>query len=218
MFLENDGLPWQTPTIVSNDPTPRHPVALALFRQTAAPAIYLGRPCHWVGTFEPPCEAYFWTDGRFHPDVLSSLLAALRKITSTVPGSAQRLVLVGHSGGGTLATLIAHALEQPVVVVTMAAVLDHRKWTSRLAVSPLEGSLNPATEPRKSTAALTELHVFGARDEVVKLEDAASYLERFPAATLVLPQADHRCCWQTWWEAEGHRLAEQLAGKLPTTK
>ncbi len=208
VFLENDGLPWQTPTIVSNDPTPRRPVALGLFRKTEAPAIYLGRPCQWVGTFDPPCHPYFWTHGRFHPDVVSSLIAALEK---TLPRDNRPLIFVGHSGGGALAVLIAHALDRPVAVVTLAAVLDHQKWTTRLALSPLSGSLNTATEARRSRGALAELHVFGALDEVVKRDDAAAYLSRFAVETLSLPQADHNCCWESWWTAEGFGWAKRLA-------
>ncbi len=208
VFVENDGLPWQTPTVVSNDPTPRRPVALGLFRKTDAPAIYLGRPCQWVGTFEPPCHPYFWTHGRFHPDVVNSLIAALEKV---LHDDKRPLILVGHSGGGALAVLIAHSLKRPVAVVTLAAVLDHQKWATRLALSPLMGSLNPATAPPRSYAALAELHVFGALDEVVKSDDAAAYLNRFPSETLSLPQADHNCCWENWWAAEGLDHAKRLA-------
>lgn len=210
VFLENDGLPWQTPTLISNDPTPRRPVALGLFRKTDAPSIYLGRPCQWVGTFETPCQPYFWTYGRFHPDVVNSLIAALEKIMA---GDKRPLILVGHSGGGTLAVLMAHALDRPVAVVTLAAVLDHQRWTARLALSPLTGSLNPSTDVHRSPAAPAELHVFGGRDEVVKVEDAAAYLARFPVETLSLPQADHSCCWETWWTTEGFGRAQQLALK-----
>lgn len=208
VFLENDGLPWQTPTSISNDPTPRRPLVLRLFRSTDQPAIYLGRPCHWVGTFEPPCHAYYWTNGRFDPDVVDSLMAALEK---TVAGDQRPLIFVGHSGGGTLAVLLAQRTERAAAVVTLAAVLDHRSWTARLALTALSGSLNPAEPTRRSGAAPAEMHVFGARDEVVKLEDAANYLKSFPAETLVLPQADHDCCWERWWLAEGRERAKRLA-------
>lgn len=207
VFLENDGLPWQTPTLVSNDPTPRHPVALALFRKTDQPSIYLGRPCQWVGTFESPCQPFFWTGGRFHPDVVNSLVAALEKV---VADKRRPLILVGHSGGGTLAVLMAHRYESVAAVVTVAAVLDHRRWTSRLALTPLSGSLNPSEDMPQRGGAPVELHAFGALDEVVMADDAAGYLARFDGATLVLPRVDHACCWESWWVAEGLERAMQL--------
>ena len=211
VFLENDGLPWQTPTLVSNDPTPRRPVALRLFRQTDAPSIYLGRPCQWVGTFEAPCQAYFWTYGRFHRDVVNSLIAALETI---LRDDTRPLVLVGHSGGGMLATLVAHGLDRPAAVVTLAAVLDHQRWTARLSLAPLTGSMNAATEGRRSSTAPIELHVFGGLDEVVTLGDAATYFARFPVETFSLPQADHNCCWESWWSSEGFERSKRLALRL----
>ena len=208
VFLEHDGLPWQTPTVVSNDPTPRRPLALGLFRSTDQPAIYLGRPCQWVGTFEPPCHPYYWTNGRFDPEVVDSLIAALDK---AIPGNRRPLIFVGHSGGGTLAVLMAHRSGRAAAVVTFAAVLDHRSWTGRLGLTALSGSLNPADQTRRSGPVAAELHVFGAQDDVVKPDDAAEYLKSFHAETLVLPQADHHCCWQSWWTAEGIERAKRLA-------
>jgi pimeloyl-ACP methyl ester carboxylesterase len=55
-----------------------------------------------------------------------------------------RLTLVGYSGGGTIAVLLAARRSDVAEVITVAANLDVGYWTQRDGLSPLTGSLDPA--------------------------------------------------------------------------
>ena len=116
--------------------------------------------------------------------------------------AAEPLLLVGHSGGGALAVLIAARLSGKVSVVTFGAVLDHKAWTDRHRVSPLSGSLNPA-QLTNDTRNFSELHVFASRDETVRVEDNQRYLNARGGRPYVIIEGDHLCCWAAWWKTQG---------------
>ena len=71
------------------------------------------------------------------------------------------VVLIGYSGGGVLAVLIAPQVPGSAVV-TIAANLDVEAWARWHQYTPLSGSLNPATQPPLD--ALHEWHLVGDRD------------------------------------------------------
>jgi hypothetical protein len=80
VYIEGDGLPWLLPDLVAPDPTPRNPLMLQLLGQDLGPAIYLGRPCYFGYAKTPPCSAWWWTDGRFAPEVVHSMAVVLSRI------------------------------------------------------------------------------------------------------------------------------------------
>jgi pimeloyl-ACP methyl ester carboxylesterase len=110
VYLEGDGAPYVARDRVAADPTPRRALALELFRADPAPALYLGRPCHYTVRDDAACTRAAWTDARYGDDVLASLHAAL----SSAGIGDRRVTLIGYSGGGVLAVLLAgRAAAQP---------------------------------------------------------------------------------------------------------
>jgi pimeloyl-ACP methyl ester carboxylesterase len=204
VFIEGDGLPWMTPSIPSIDPTPRHPVALELFRETRGPALYIGRPCYWGGSLDKPCRPYYWTYGRFAPEIVESMAGAIETIARRFPY--QQFLLVGYSGGGVLAALLAERTPNALGVVAVAAPLDHEIWTSRLGISPLAGSMNPAASAASANERIPRLLVFGSRDDVVRPSDAGAYASFPNTSTKVVWGADHACCWQEWWREQSEQI------------
>jgi pimeloyl-ACP methyl ester carboxylesterase len=125
------------------------------------------------------------------------MVAALR--SHLAAQTYERVVLVGYSGGGTLAWLMASAVPQAVQVVTLAANLDTDRWTSLHGYSPLAGSLNPALQPPLPPG-IAQLHYAGGRDDNVPPAIAASFARRHPQArVVVIEEFDHRCCWIDRW-------------------
>ena len=55
--------------------------------------------------------------------------------------------MIGYSGGGTLAQLVAEKFTQTRAVVTLAGNLDLAAWVQLHDYTPLGGSLNPAERP-----------------------------------------------------------------------
>jgi len=197
VYLEGDGLPWRTRYQISWDPTPRDPLALRLMKKDPAPSVYLGRPCYDGQATSTACGAYMWTDGRYGPEVVSSMRAALAHLLARREYAG--VVLIGYSGGGTLAMLLAERVPQTRAVITVAGNLDPARWARLHRYSPLRGSLNPADEPPLDTE-IRQVHYVGSRDRNVPPSFVRAVAREQPnAAVVVIPRFDHRCCWEAAW-------------------
>ena len=199
VYLSGDGTPWIGGTRIAADPTPRNPIALRLMALDPDARLYLGRPCYEGFSDSGGCGPYYWTAGRYSEPVVASMTSALRRYIDD--NGFEEVVIIGYSGGGVLAWLIAERVPEVRVLVTIAANLDIDAWTSRHGYTPLRGSLNPASRgplPER----LAQLHLVGSRDTNVPpllvrsaLENASGYAKVLTFAT------DHRCCWESHWPA-----------------
>ena len=202
VYIEGDGLAWISRTRLSDDPTPRQPLALELATRDPGPAVlYLARPCQYTNPAAGrPCPPAYWSSHRFAPEVIAAVGRALDEARRRT--GASRLVLVGYSGGGAVAALTAAGREDVVALATVAAPLDHAAWTRHHRVDPLTGSLNPADSATRLSA-LPQIHFAGARDEIVPPAVIAAFLSREgPDASRRLytsAEADHHCCWLRLW-------------------
>jgi len=197
VYVEHDGTPWVRPDRVSDDPAPRTPFALELMAKDAGPRLLLGRPCHFEPRADPPCNPLVWTHGRYSPEVVASMVAALRGFLVAHPH--QRVVFIGYSGGGTLAWLIAARLPEAAAVVTIAANLDTDAWVRLHGYSPLAGSLNPALLPPLAPA-IDQRHYVGGRDTNVPPSVVQSFARRHPAAQVIeIADYGHECCRLERW-------------------
>ncbi len=207
VYIEHDGTPWVAEVHVAADPTPRRPLMLELMALDAGPALYLGRPCHF-GLQDVRCAPAVWTDRRYAPEVVDSMAAALARILAGRPPP--RLVFFGHSGGGTLAVLLAERFPQAVAVVTVGANLDVAGWSRLHRYSPLTGSLDPRLRP-SLPAAVLQRHYVGSRDTTVPPALVQGYAQGRPGVEVVeIAGYDHVCCWQERWPAILAGLAERL--------
>ena len=212
VYLEGDGSPERALRSVPPDPTPSQPLAMQLLALDPAPSLLLGRPCyHGAG----PCSPWHWSEGRYGEDVVESMATALRRIASE--RGVQQLVLIGHSGGGTLAMLLAERLPGVRAVVTVAGNLDVAAWTRHHGSAPLQGSLDPATRSPLSRE-LVQLHLVGGHDDQVPPDVTAPMIARQPSATRRLfPTFDHHCCWASAWPAVLADLDQRLAARTAAT-
>lgn len=207
VFLEGDGRPWRNGTEPSVDPTTGNPVSLQLLLRTPSMAAYVTRPCYH-DLRGPRCTPERWTMARYAEDIVSSITAAVR--VARREAGAKQVVLVGYSGGGTLAVLVAERLDNVAAVVTISANLDVNAWVRHHGYLPLTGSLNPALSERSHP--WPELHLHGARDGVVPVATTAQYFARYPAAQqIVMEHNDHVCCWVDEWPALWKQLNHSLA-------
>jgi hypothetical protein len=194
VYLEGDGAPWRTRHSVASEPTSRNPLMLELVAQDKAPVLYLGRPCYLGAAADAGCAPELWTERRFAPEVVESLAEGLHEFVQN--SSYRRLILIGHSGGGALAVLLAKRVAGTERVVTLAGNLDTAAWTSLHDYSPLSGSLNPADEP----PAVPEFHFFGVEDENIPPATFAPLARKRPGAQVdVLDGVEHQAGWGTVW-------------------
>jgi hypothetical protein len=195
VYLEGDGTPFVERRRVARDPTPRRPMALELLRLDPGPAVLLGRPCYHGLT--DGCGPQLWTTARYSEAVVASTARAIERLLAR--GGYATATLIGFSGGGAIAVLVAERLEAVSGVVTIAANLDIAAWTAHHGYTPLHGSLNPVdvigTRPE-----LRHLHLSGSADDNVpgNLHDAVR--ARLPAgAVRTVDGFDHGCCWPSVW-------------------
>lgn len=212
VYLDGDGTPWRTRYEVAMDPTSRQPLMLQLMLLDQQPALYLGRPCyHRVA--DKHCEPRWWTRQRYAAEVVASLNRVLQHYAQDY----DELVLIGHSGGGTLAMLIAGRRADVAAVLTLGGNLDPDAWASAHQYTPLRGSLNPAREP-PLPASIWQLHVLGEEDSNVTRDMVAPVVDRQARACLVsVPGQGHGCCWRELWPALLAQQAAALAATGPST-
>jgi pimeloyl-ACP methyl ester carboxylesterase len=207
VFLDGDGRPWsldgQHP---SPDPTTHQPIALELLTRTRAPSVYVSRPCYQQ-LANARCSPRLWTQARYSEEVVTSMAIAIHHVAEE--HASPRLTLVGYSGGGALAELVAERLENVEAVITLAANLDIDAWTRHHEYLPLTESLNPARSER--THPWREMHFQGGHDTNVPAATTDAYFIRYPAAHRELIDAfDHACCWVNVWPSLFARVKEEM--------
>lgn len=198
VYFSGDGSPWLHRTQISRDPTPRDPLELRLMLEDPNPSIYIGRPCYVGLALAPGCSASLWTDARYSEAVVSSMTAAVdAELAEHL--AAHHVVLIGYSGGGVLAMLVADRIARVDAVVTIASNLDIDAWTTLHDYSPLSASINPAKMPNWRVG-LRQIHLVGENDENVPPQLVRRFAANLPNAIVQeFPGFDHRCCWTDVW-------------------
>jgi pimeloyl-ACP methyl ester carboxylesterase len=206
VYLDGDGTPYFA-GLPAADPTARDPLILKLLVRDPAPAVLLGRPCYHGYEQDAGCDPGLWTSHRYAEAVVASLAAATAGLLAD--GGHGAAVLIGYSGGGALAMLLAERVPQTIAVVTIAANLDTDAWSTHQRHRPLTGSLNPATRPPLPPS-IRQAHLAGSGDTVVPPSLTARGVRGGNATLTVIEGFDHRCCWADAWPEV---LATALAGE-----
>jgi len=202
IYIEGDGLAWLNAHTPSFDPTPQHPLALQLaLSDHAHAAVYLARPCQYVtAQARRHCDTRYWTSHRFAPEVIEASDQAISQLKQHY--RATRLVLVGYSGGGAVAALVAARRHDVTQLITVAGNLETAAWATQQHLSPLNGSLNPA-DAWQALLNVPQLHLAGAQDSVITPALTLAFQQRFPAGQqpqlVIVPGFNHHCCWVEAW-------------------
>ena len=202
IYIEGDGLAWISRWQISPDPTPIHPTGLQLaLHHPHGAAAYLARPCQFVSADDRRnCAQIWWTDRRFAEEVVAATDQAVEQLKQRF--HANNIELVGYSGGGAIAALVAARRKDVVRLLTVAGNLDHQAWTQHHHATPLTGSLNPA-DAWQALVAVPQVHFIGGSDTIVSRDIAQSFVAHFPSNNR--PQLreikgfDHLCCWVKKW-------------------
>ena len=199
IYIEGDGAHWLLQMAPPPNPTPRKSLVVSLATQDQSPFIlYLARPCQYIDIAQfKDCDPSVWTEGRFSSAVIQLANDVIDKVLLDLPKV--RLNLVGHSGGGTLATLLAAKRSDVRCLVTLAAPLDIAAWTQSVSVGPLRLSKNPA-DPNIQLKNTRQTHFFGENDAIVKKESIGNYRNFSNNADfIVISGFDHTKAWADQW-------------------
>lgn len=204
VYIEGDGAAYLDPRTPSSDPTPIDPLALRLAAADTGPAVlYIARPCQFApGRADRRCATRDWTTRRYSHDVVDAVNDAVERAHASEP---QRpLVLVGYSGGGVIAALVATQRRDIALLITIAAPLDIADWTRRMILSPLEGSESPL-DAAAALARVPQIAFAGEQDAIVPVAAIRRAVEKLGSQAavrlIVVPGFDHTCCWVRDWPA-----------------
>lgn len=202
IYVEGDGRAWIDTFRPSRDPTPTGTLVLLMAAQDPSPnVVYLARPCQFVGGVRARnCSPVYWSSARFAPVVIDAMDTAVTQLAARA--KTDRLTLVGYSGGGAIAALVAARRADVIQLTTVAGLLDVGAWSQLADVTPLVGSLDPVDFVHKLRK-IPQLHLAGSDDKIVPPAIAQSYMAELQPASaaemVLIPDHSHGCCWREAW-------------------
>jgi len=203
IYIEGDGNAWERSKL-SDNPTPRQPLARHLALQDPHPnVIYIARPCQYT----PPalnnhCTPQYWSSHRYAPQVIHATSQALDAIKAKT--GATQFLLVGFSGGASVAALVASERSDILGLITVAGDLNHQQLNTYHHVTPLSGSLNPfhVTEKLRD---LPQDHWVGGKDKLIPSHITEQFVQKIHnsrcARVHILKKASHHKEWEKAWYA-----------------
>lgn len=199
VYIEGDGASWPSPFHPPPDPTPLKPVVMGMAAVDPASVVaYFGRPCQYLDrTALAVCASAYWIDRRFAPEVVAVYDEAISRLKER--SGARRIRLIGYSGGGVIATLLAMRRDDVDLLVTVAAPLALNDWTTGHGLPPLAGSLDPISQYAGVDLA-AGVHFAGSDDKTVPAEIAQRFVALHGGRFSVVDGFDHECCWTRDWQ------------------
>ena len=206
VYLEGDGR-GVIRGKVTHDPTPNRAMGFELAKSDPAPAVlYLAR----VGQFQPdqngPEYQAYWSHKRLSEEAVVAASQALDQAKALT--GAKSIHLVGYSGGGGLALLLAKRRTDVLTVTTVAGLLDINWWVKEKNFQPLTGSLNPAAGA-KNLANMPQVHFYGTEDIIIPPAMSSHFksLAPFNNFNRVAVPTNH---WKLWPELWPELLQNQV--------
>lgn len=199
VYIEGDGFAWIDRKTPSPDPSPLNPIGLKLAAADSSPnVLYLARPCQYIRNVR--CDARYWTSARFTSKIIEAFGDAVSK--EKQKNHLGDINLIGFSGGGAVAALLAARRSDILSLRTVAGNLDTSVFGRVNDVSSLDQSDNPA-DIAKSVANIPQIHFIGGADDVISVEEVENFLKRVGtthcAQTKTLEHLSHDGEWAENW-------------------
>ena len=205
VYIEGDGRVLTSNGGLREDPTPARILVPDLAALDPAPAVlYLAR----IGQYQPQNTgadyAAYWAGKRLAPEAVRAADKAISTVKAQV--GAKRIYIIGYSGGGGMACLVAARRSglsgdnDVAGLVTVAGLLDHKWWTDTNGYQPLAGSLNPA-DFALELADLPQIHFYGENDTLISPKMSARFasLAEFKDLRRIPVAAEHGSGWLEAW-------------------
>ncbi len=203
IYIEGDGFVTKaikdgSEQYLSN-PTPENPVALHLAsRDLSNNLAYLSRPCQFIKSPEEKgCNASYWLERRFTPEVLDAYQTALNDISSRY--GVNGFHLVGFDGGANIAAILAATRGDVLSLRTVAGNLNPTVNQHMVLSDDSLSAINYAP----TLSRIPQHHFVGAADEVVTPGYYHSYRQNIGQSDCIhyslIQDADHTHGWVDKW-------------------
>jgi len=189
-WANDGGLPWLAQNKIARDPSSNHKQTFALWQAEENAAYLISRPCYF-GDDSASCHPGLWANARYSAEVVNSLASVIRSLHARHVNSDIRIV--GYSGGGVLAVLLAEKLLEVVEVVTYASPLGINKWAHLHGFSKLDKSINPLDVQLRPS--LKQRHFIGKKDRNVPYEINKELYRRQGVEPIIVDGFTHDSNW-----------------------
>ena len=206
-YIEGDGKAFAN-GFPTKDPTPLNQLLfkLATF-DSRSNIIYLARPCQYTDKAKnTKCNnSFYWASGRMGEEVVKATNSAITNISKT-----GKYNIVGYSGGGGMAILVASMNNTKVLsIVTIAGNLDVAKFKELHSIKPyfgpwvtyIDDSLNPL-DYTDAIRNIPQIHFSGKNDEIVSPIIADNFVKKCNSnlvKQIIVPKTDHVTGWEKVW-------------------
>lgn len=199
VYIEGDGSITSGHYAIASNPTPSKVMLLKLASLDPRPnIIYMARPCQYTPVeLNPKCTSDYWVDKRLSEEVIESINTAIIAISNNKPVS-----LIGFSGGGGVAILVAARNKNIQNIITIAGNLDIERFSRHHEVYALKESLNPIKYAREISN-LPQLHIAGDKDLIVPSSILNAYVAASASSCVrfkVFPGITHTIGWESVWK------------------
>ena len=177
VYIEGDGMAWISRDQLSSNPTPVQPIALKLASiDTNDNVLYIARPCQYLWPQKMNrCSSRYWSDKRGSEEVILSINQAISIVKQKQNISSIRLI--GYSGGGGIAALIADRRADVNEFVSVSGNLNYKLFTQTHNLSPMNGSIDPITVANQ-IGLIPQIHYVGADDKIIPRQIALSFSDK----------------------------------------
>jgi dienelactone hydrolase len=201
IYIEGDGRLLTSTQQYSNDPSPRTATVIKLAALDPNPnVVYLARPCQYAPEdLHTVCERRHWMSARYSTEIVAALNQAINLIKER--SAATKINLIGFSGGGALAVLIAAQRNDIASIRTVAGNLDLQTMQDFHGSDPLDESLDPLAVATK-VQHIPQIHFIGDKDKTVPTTVAKNFSARAqlnPKQVQVLKGVSHHDGWVQQW-------------------
>ena len=219
IYIEGDGLNYLSFHKISPDPTPIDPLGLRFSAIDDSPnVIWLARPCQYVMSqyviaediTHRICHQDVWTVKRYHPHILHDYENLLIHIQQQY--QQKNLHLVGYSGGGAIAALVAakpKIKDNIISLRTIAGNLHNNALINYHQVSPMLESRDPI-DIANDIRDIPQIHYVGRHDDVVLPFVAHDFKKRAANDQCVFvtenKKATHIRGWDSFWQRNYYLL------------
>ena len=193
--IDGDGRAHDRAGRPTSDPTPARTVGLDIAKAWPGGGVaWMARRCQYTRRHDPACHPDEWTLNRFSATAVETADAALDLLKQRA--GAEKVVLVGWSGGGVIAAALATRRADVAGLVTIAAPLDVAGWVRSEGLSSLN-TAREVSELGRRPLSMPQVHLFGAEDDVVPAHTAMSAATTMagPAGLVDIVHERGHCCW-----------------------